>query len=187
MPPGSGSEAGSPVVADAPRRVVDEVSPGELRELRDRLELRDLVEAYAHHVDRRASQAAGDLFTTDGVLRIFNRGTEAPVRERTGRAEIASAMEGLSRYDVTLHVVANHRVDFDQPPVGGAPSTARGEAYCLAHHVRDVDRPDGTRGPSDYVMHIRYLDQYARTDEGWRIAVRELQLEFTEDRPVSGP
>ena len=36
-------------------------------------------------------------------------------------------------------------------------------------------------------MHIRYLDRYARLDEGWRIAERHLQLEFTEERPVSGP
>ena len=149
--------------------------------LLDRLALRDLVEAYAHHVDRREPDAAAELFTPDGVLRIFNRGTDEPVRQRAGRADIATAMAGLDRYDVTLHVVANHRVAFD-----GADA-ATGEAYCLAHHVRDVERPDGTTGPSDYVMHIRYLDRYARTDEGWRIEERHLQLEFTEERPVSGP
>jgi hypothetical protein len=40
---------------------------------------------------------------------------------------------------------------------------------------------------SDYAMAIRYLDTYERTTDGWRIAQRHLHLEFTEERPVSGP
>lgn len=151
-----------------------------LRGLLDREAIRDLVVAYAHHVDRGEPDLTAALFTPDGELRIFERGRAEHVRERIGREAIAEAMAGLRRYDLTLHVVANHRNEID----GDA---AIGETYCLAHHVRDVERPDGSRGPSDYVMHIRYLDRYLRTDEGWRIAQRHLQLEFTEDRPVTGP
>ena len=46
---------------------------------------------------------------------------------------------------------------------------------------------DDGSGKLDYMMAIRYLDQYRRTGHGWRIAVRELALEFTEDRPVTSP
>ena len=110
------------------------------------------------------------------MLRIFNRGQDEPVRERVGREAIATAFAGLSRYEVTLHVVANHYVEIDG-------DTGTGETYCLAHHVHPVD--DGSRG--DFVMAIRYLDRYRRLDEGWRLELRELQVEFTEDRPVTGP
>ena len=119
------------------------------------------------------------MFTPDGALRIFERGIEAPVRERLGREAIATAFAGLSRYDVTLHVVANHLVEIDG-------DTATGETYCLAHHVRTIGEAEQAH-LSDYLMAIRYLDVYSRTDEGWRIVQRHLQLEFTEERPVSGP
>ena len=146
----------------------------------DRLALRDLVDAYAFAVDGDDPGSTALLFTPDGELRIFHRGTDEPVRERIGREAIASAMAGLDRYETTLHVVANHRVDIHG-------DSAAGETYCLAHHIRDVEGPDGVMVPFDYVMHIRYLDDFVRTDEGWRIARRHLQIEFTEDRPVDGP
>jgi len=149
----------------------------DLAELADRLAIRRLVDDYARAADRVDGAAAGACFTPDGVLRICNRGQAEPVRMRTGPDEIAAAFAGLGRYDVTLHVVANHYVDLD----GDA---APGETYCLAHHIHDAD--DGT-GKLDYVMAIRYLDQYRRTEAGWRLAQRELQVEFTEDRPVTGP
>jgi hypothetical protein len=146
--------------------------------LLDRLAIRDLVDGYAFRVDSDDPGSASELFTADGELRIFERGRREPVRERTGREAIAAAMGGLDRYDTTLHVVGNHRVDIDG-------DTAEGETYCLAHHIRGIEGADGRMAPHDYVMHIRYLDRYARTEEGWRIARRHLQVEFTEDRPIA--
>jgi uncharacterized protein (TIGR02246 family) len=147
----------------------------DLQLLADRLAIRQLVEDYARAVDQPDGERAAALFAPDGVLRIFERGKAEAVRERTGRDDIATAMNGLTRYDVTLHVVANHYSDI-------TGDTATGETYCLAHHVRDVDGQ-----AMDYVMAIRYLDAYVRTDEGWKLSTRELQVEFTEDRPVTGP
>jgi hypothetical protein len=155
------------------------VNPADLNDLRDRLEIRELVDLYARAADRVDGAGAAALFTADGVLRIFERGTDAPVRERIGREEISTAFAGLSRYEVMLHVVANHLVELNG-------DVATGETYCLAHHVRTIgEGVDAYR--SDYVMAIRYLDTFERTAEGWRIAQRQLQLEFTEERPVSGP
>jgi hypothetical protein len=156
------------------------VTEDDLRELADRLEIRRLVDAYALCADRVDNEGAAALFAPDGVLRICERGKAEPVRMRTGREEIAAAFKGLDRYEVTMHVVANHVVEIDG-------DTATGETYCLAHHVRPVETGGGPDGRADYVMHIRYLDRYVRLSEGWRIAERELQVEFTEDRPVAGP
>ena len=155
------------------------MNESELRELADRLAIRALVDRYARAADRVDGAAAAALFTESGALRIFERGTADPVRERLGREAIATAFAGLSRYEVTLHVVANHLVDLDG-------DRATGETYCLAHHVRTIGEGADAH-PSDHVMAIRYLDSYERTSEGWRIAQRHLQLEFTEERPVSGP
>jgi hypothetical protein len=150
----------------------------DLQYLLDRLALQDLVAAYAHCVDSDDPGSAAGLFTRDGELRIFERGRDEPVRERIGHDAIASAMEGLRRYQATLHVVANQMVTIEG-------DTAEGETYCLAHHIHDVDGPEGAPLPHDYVMHIRYLDRFTRALDGWRIARRHLVVEFTEDRPIS--
>ena len=149
----------------------------DLHDLADRLAIRRLVEDYARAADRVDGPAAGACFTDDGVLRICNRGQAEPARVRNGPEEISTAFAGLGRYDVTMHVVANHYVELD-----GDEGT--GETYCLAHHIHDAE--DGS-GKLDYVMAIRYLDRYRRTAAGWKLAQRELQVEFTEDRPVTGP
>jgi hypothetical protein len=116
------------------------------------------------------------LFAPDGVLRIFERGNPEPVRQRNGRAEIAEAIKGLSRYEVTMHSVSNHYVALNG-------DVASGETYCRATHVRPVEG-GAPEARENYVMNIRYLDDYVRLPEGWRIAKRELQVEFTEVFPI---
>ena len=145
-------------------------------DLGDRLAIRALVDEYGRCADRIDGPGLAALFTPDGVLRICERGTPEPVRQRHGRREIAEAIGGLSRYDVTMHLVANQLVEID----GDA---ATGETYCRASHIRPVEgaAPDARE---NYVMNIRYLDRYLRLDEGWRISERELQVEWTEVVPV---
>ncbi len=149
----------------------------DLNELADRMAIRRLVDDYARAADRVDGPAAGACFAPDGMLRLFERGSDEPLRVRTGPEDIATAFGGLSIYDVTLHIVANHYVELDG-------DTGTGETYCLAHHIHDAD--DGS-GKLDYVMAIRYLDQYRRTPDGWRFSRRDNHLQFAEDRPVVGP
>ncbi len=156
------------------------LTDAECSEMRDRLEIRALVDSYAFCVDGNQHERTAGLFTADGELRIFERGNPVAVRERIGRAEITAAMEGLSRYELTIHFVGNHRSEIDG-------DEATGETYCVANHVRRVDEGGGPDGRANYVMHVRYLDRYTRTVEGWKINQRHLMLEFTEDRPVTGP
>lgn len=149
------------------------IDPGELA---DRLEIRRIVDDYARCADRIDNEGLASLFAPDGVLRIFERGNPEPVRERVGRGEIAEAIKGLSRYEVTMHLVANHYVVIDG-------DSATGETFCRACHIRPVEggAPDARE---NYVMNIRYLDAYVRRPEGWRIATRELQVEWTEVVPI---
>ena len=98
------------------------------------------------------------------------------MRQRIGRGEIAEAIKGLSRYDVTLHVVSNHYVEIEG-------DVATGESYCRASHIRPVEG-GAPEARENYIMNIRYLDEFIRTTEGWRISKRELQVEFTEVSPI---
>jgi hypothetical protein len=140
----------------------------------DRLALRELVDAYAHRVDRRDLDGVAALFTEGGRLIVYDGepGDAPPLRERHGRAEISAAMERLRRYDVTTHFLGQQTVTIDG-------DRANGETYCLAHHLADQD---GRR--INTVMSIRYLDSYVRTAEGWLIDERRLALDWVEDRPI---
>jgi uncharacterized protein (TIGR02246 family) len=151
------------------------LSDQQLRELTDRVALRDLVDAYARGVDRREPEAVAALFTEDGRLAIYegDPNTVEPARVRNGRHEIATALAGLSRYAVTTHFLGQQRVDL-------CSDSATGETYCIAHHLTDAD---GRR--HDHVLSIRYLDRYVRTADGWRIEERRLAIDWTDERDLS--
>jgi uncharacterized protein (TIGR02246 family) len=142
----------------------------------DRLALRDLVDAYARHVDQRDAEAVAALFTVDGQLvsRLHDAGTDSPIIRR-GRDEIAHALvTGLERYVATTHIVGGQVVSME-----GDGDTATGHTVCLAHHVYDSN--DGRRL---LVMAVRYTDRYARQGRGWGFAERQLHLDWKEDRAL---
>ena len=138
-----------------------------LDDVRDRLQLRALVEQYARGADERDPELYAGAFTDDGYLHT-GRG------EIRGREALLAVAPKLARYRVTMHLVGNHYVDF-------APdrSSATGVAYCDASHVYEEDGVERV-----YVMHIRYHDVYRRVGDGWRIAERRLELLWDEDRPL---
>lgn len=127
----------------------------------DHRELAELSHRYASFVDSRRFGEVGDLFTVDAVL-------VTPAGQRVGRAEVAAAMHGLTRYERTFHLVGQirHWVDGD---------TVRGETACVAHHFTTAE--DGATG--DKVMCIRYHDDVVQEDGVWRLARRTLDVVWT--------
>ena len=144
------------------------MSPG-AADISDRMALRDLAGAYAHAVDRREFDAVALLFTESGRLTIGDR-------DRLGREEIAQAMTGLARYEVTTHFLGQQSVVLDG-------DRATGETYCLAHHVSA-----GAGQRTNTVMSIRYLDTFVRSHGTWLIETRVLAVDWVEHRPMpTGP
>jgi uncharacterized protein (TIGR02246 family) len=136
-------------------------------ETSDRLALRMLVEQYARGADTRDAQVYADVFADDGVL-VTSRG------EVKGREELLTIAPRLARYRATMHLVANHYVDFQDA------DHATGIAYCQASHVREEDGAEWV-----YVMNIVYHDVYVREPRGWRIAHRRLEVPWDEDRKLT--
>ncbi len=146
----------------------------EQRMVADRAALRDLVDAYARHVDRRDAEAVASLFTADGrlVSRLHDGADGVPI-VRCGRDEIAAALvAGLARYITTTHVVGGQVVTIDG-------DGAAGDTVCLAHHVYDSA---GARRM--LVMAVRYSDTFARHPGGWGFAERRLSLDWRDDRSM---
>lgn len=131
----------------------------------DRIELSDLVARYAVAVDNRDFDALHAVFVRDATLDT-GRST------RSGFDEIVEAMQGLLRYEATAHVLGQHLVE-------ATGTGASGLVYCTAHHLTDHGEHR-----TDKVMHIRYHDVYVRTDHGWRMTARRLEVAWTDEQPV---
>ena len=142
----------------------------------DRLALRDLVDAYAHHADRRDPHRQAQVFTPDGRVTLFDGdpARHAPIQQVQGRDHLIEAFQGLmDRYAVTTYLNGQSTVTVDG-------DSATGETYCMAHHLYERD---GVRNL--LIMAIRYLDAFVRTGDGWLIADRRLIIDWTDERPSS--
>jgi len=145
--------------------------------LADRMALRELVDRYAQAVDERDIDTVVHLFTEDGVLLShIMPGTEETPLERRGHDKLRRAMElGLAQYTSTTHVIAAQVVEL------AGDDDAAGTTTCLAHHVYTGDGG----GERLLVMAICYRDRYHRQLGSWRFAERRLELQWSDDRPLT--
>ncbi|HEX5294599.1 MAG TPA: nuclear transport factor 2 family protein [Streptosporangiaceae bacterium] len=138
----------------------------------DRLAIRELVDAWARHADRREPERQAALFTEDGRVTVYmgEPGTTDAVQVLTGRAELEDAFAALRNYEATTHFNGQHTVTLDG-------DRATGETYCLAYHLWTSD---GQR--TLMIMSIRYLDAFVRRDGQWLFAERQLITDWTDRR-----
>jgi hypothetical protein len=150
-----------------------DISPGEQA---DRLAIRELFDAYAHCADTRDAQGQKALFTTDTKFTVLMDGAGSePSYVLEGREALSPVFADLNRYEVTMHFNGQSTVILNG-------DTATGDSYTIAHHVYTED---GVRRM--LVAWLRYLDTFAKVDDGWLIAERSIILEWSETRPLGTP
>jgi ketosteroid isomerase-like protein len=141
----------------------------------DRAALTELVHRYAAGVDDRQFDSVTALFTDSAELMLPESPAALdPVRRHCGHAAIRTAIAAVAATIRTEHAIVGEVFD-----VGAQPDSARGRIACVAHHW---DRHGDQL--TDVVWHLRYDDEYLRTDAGWRIAHRTLTINAIETRPV---
>ena len=147
-----------------------ELSPAEAA---DHLALRELFDAYAHCADRRDAEGQKALFTDDTVFTVYMDGEGSdPTYVLHGREALTPVFDDLNRYEATTHFNGQSTVAIDG-------NRATGESYTIAHHVYTED---GTR--KLMIASLRYLDTFARIDQGWYYAERNLILDWSETRSL---
>ena len=140
-----------------------------------RAALTDLVHRYAAGVDDRRFDSVAKLFTEEAELTVPDPpATLGPVHRHHGQAAIAAAVAAVATTVRTEHAIIGEVYD-DDPRSG----SAHGRIACVAHHW--IQRGDGH---TDLVWHLRYDDEYQRTEAGWRISRRMLTINAIEHRPV---
>ena len=122
-------------------------------EAADRLEIRELVDAYAHCADRRDAKGQMSLFTEDTHFVVFmDARSEIPSMELNQREDLAPVFDELNKCDVTTHFMGQSTVVLD-----GIHAT--GETYCIAHNV---SASEGKR--ILFIASLRYYDVFAKVE-----------------------
>jgi hypothetical protein len=145
-------------------------------EAADRLAIRELFDAYAHCADTRDAKGQKALFTTDTRFAVCMDGPGTdPSYVLEGREALSPVFDDLNRYEVTMHFNGQSTVTMEG-------DRATGDSYTIAHHVFTED---GAR--QMMVAWLRYLDVFARVDDVWYIAERQIILQWSETRTLGAP
>lgn len=136
-----------------------------------------LIIEYARRVDFGEASRIAELFVADGVW----TGVDLRLDGRDAIREWFTEREALDRR-VSRHVHTNIAVELE---VGG--DRARAESYLVnyRHDRRGADR--AMPAPGDIPKYVgECRDTFARTDEGWRFASRDVAVAFVRPRrPVA--
>lgn len=133
-----------------------------------RWDLRALVDDYAHACDTRDADLLVSLFASDASMVVCMPGSKPS--PRSVPEDVRNIPTTLARFERTLHFVGNQRVVLD------GVDRARGDTYCFAHHISDHQ---------DLIMAIHYRDSYVVERGKWRFGARDVNVLWTETRPVS--
>lgn len=131
----------------------------------DRVEIEDVLYRYAEALDRRDWDLLGEVFTADAVAEYSGIG-----RTAEGLAQIVEVVStALANVDVSHHVISNPRIELDG-------DSASSRCYLRAQHR--TDRPQA--GDPFYEVGGVYHDRLVRTEAGWRIAQRRLEVTWSQ-------
>lgn len=130
-----------------------------LDEIRDRIEIEELMNRYAEMVDRRDWKLMDRVFALEATIDYTSTGGVAgPFRET-----LAWLDRALESWPINLHIITNLIIEFEG-------ETARARCYFHAPMARDMG-PEG-EGQLIITNAGRYVDRLVRTTGGWRIIER---------------
>ncbi|MEZ5573263.1 MAG: nuclear transport factor 2 family protein [Halioglobus sp.] len=131
------------------------------QELSDRFEIQDLVFLYAHLIDsKQFDRLRDEIFTADAYIDYSAMGGSVGDLEETITFLKASLTDQL--FPNSQHLNANVQVQLQG-------DTATGRVMCF----NPMEMGVGEGKKHTFFMGLWYVDEYRRTDNGWRIARRE--------------
>ncbi|KWC75402.1 hypothetical protein WL57_35300 [Burkholderia cepacia] len=129
----------------------------DLQTLSDHHDIRELIVAYSTAIDTRDFDALDAVFTPDAAIDYRAMGGIAG-RYPDVKAWLRTVLPRFPQYQ---HLVGNLSIQLDG-------DTARGRTTCF--NPMEVALPDG--GTQVMFLGLWYVDRFARTALGWRIAER---------------
>ena len=139
-----------------------------LQEISDRMEIQDLLYHYAELIDGKRFDELVNVFTPDSHIDYSAFGGSVGNLEET----IAFLKKAMPMFPHTQHSNANVQIK-----VSGDSGTGR----VMCFNPQEMDLPSG--GKQVMMFGLWYIDEYARTDAGWRIRRRSEEKSWTFNTP----
>ncbi|MCB1706091.1 MAG: nuclear transport factor 2 family protein [Halioglobus sp.] len=141
------------------------------QELSDRFEIQDLVFHYSHLIDsKEIDRLRDEIFTADVHIDYSAFGGSVGDLEETLAFLKASLTSDL--FPHSQHLNANVQVQLNG-------DTATGRVMCF--NPMEMALPDAES--QTFFLGLWYVDEYRRTDKGWRISRREEVKSWTFNTP----
>lgn len=141
-----------------------------LQEISDRFEIQDLIVEYCHVIDKCDIDRLDDIFTVDAFIDYSAVGGEKGSLESI-KAFLKAA---LPIFKNTQHLISNFQLK-----VTG--DRAKGRIMCF----NPMEFDDEKTGNPITCLGLWYVDEYVRTDEGWRIKSRVEEKSFQFNTPTA--
>jgi 3-phenylpropionate/cinnamic acid dioxygenase small subunit len=137
------------------------MTEADLLEIKDRLEIQELMYRYAEMVDKRDWKMMTRIFALEATIDYASTGGHSgPFRET-----LAWLDRALESWPINLHIVTNLIIEFDKESDGD-----RASSRCYFHAPMARETSDG---PQYIIVNAgRYEDRLARSRKGWRIVER---------------
>jgi hypothetical protein len=140
-----------------------------LQEISDRLEIHDLIHRYSQIIDTKQFDALRDeVFTEDAFIDYSVFGGSVGDLETT----IAFLHKAFEMFPNSQHMNANIQIALDG-------DRATGRVMCLNPQELAVEGKPG----HVFFCGLWYVDEYRRTDAGWRISRRVEEKSFLFNEP----
>ncbi|MFT4826391.1 MAG: hypothetical protein ACJAUG_002427 [Halioglobus sp.] len=141
------------------------------QEMSDRFEIQDLIYHYSDLIDQKGfDQLREDVFTPDAHIdySVFG-GSVGDVDETIGFLKAAVTDE---LFPNSQHLNANIQIQI-------AGDTARGRVMCFNPMEMTISDSD----TQTYFIGLWYVDEYRRTDRGWRMSRRVEERSWVFNTP----
>lgn len=140
-----------------------------IQEISDRMEIEDLLYRYAEIIDRKSFDDLRDVFTDDAHIDYSAFGGCVGGREET----IEYLHSAMTLFPNTQHLNANVRIAVDG-------DSGTGRVMCF----NPMEMKLGDEGDAHvFMLGLWYVDEYRRTDAGWRIARRSEERSWVFNTP----
>jgi hypothetical protein len=139
-----------------------------LQEISDRLEIQDLMNAYATAIDTKNFDGLDKVFTPDAYIDYRAMGG-IDGRFPEVKAWLAQVLPNFSTY---YHMIGNISIKVDG-------DTATSKIICF--NPMQMDIADGSK--QTMFLGLWYIDKFVRTAEGWRMCERVEESCFASNVP----
>lgn len=146
-----------------------------LQQISDRLEIQDLAWCYSEIIDAKDFDRLRDeIFTPDAFIDYSAFGGSKGDLETT----IEFLHKAMKIFPAHQHLNANHQIKLGE---GEPAPTASGRVMCF--NPQELEAKDGEDEGHIFFCGLWYIDDYVRTDAGWRIKNRVEEKSYLFNRP----